>query len=259
MLENNLFRVINEKDIDEILILYQNTMIIILYNTKKNDHYLSIGKEYIDISGKIKDCLFLFVDVNEFEISENKYDVNNITEPIIEFYFNKALKATLDGFERTYFIESINSVSEYIEKEQVAKKNRGEKKNSKISNRPTANNPNTVMQTQVDPPIEEIQIAQQLMMKKMMTELNNNIDDENINIDNIDPETIELLYKKQNNNIMDFDNMEEINKNENQEISKKNTKKKKKIAKEIFKDLNKVEKIQMIQQLEELKNEKING
>ena len=107
--KSNIYIVLNENDMDEILIKNTNTMIIILYISKKEDAYINIRRQYIDISRVLQNEIFLFVDVNEFKNTVGKY-IKKIEIPLIEFYFNKAMIAYTSGFNKEMIIKSIFSL-----------------------------------------------------------------------------------------------------------------------------------------------------
>lgn len=109
MENSNIYIVLNENDVDDILIKNVDTLIIILYISKKEDAYMNMRRQYIEISRVMQNELFLFIDVNEFKNTIGKY-TKNIDMPLIEFYFNKAMIAYTAGFNKEMIIKSVFSL-----------------------------------------------------------------------------------------------------------------------------------------------------
>ena len=109
MEKSNIYIVLNENDMDDILIKNMDILIIVLYISKKEDNYINIRRQYIEISKVMQNDIFLFVDINEFKNTMGKY-IKNIDMPIVEFYYNKAMIAYTAGFNKEMLIKSVFSL-----------------------------------------------------------------------------------------------------------------------------------------------------
>lgn len=109
MEKSNIYVVLNENDVDDILIKNADTLIIILHISKKEDAYINMRRQYIEISRVLQNEIFLFVDVNEFKNTIGKY-TKNIDMPLVEFYFNKAMIAYTAGFNKEMIMKSVFSL-----------------------------------------------------------------------------------------------------------------------------------------------------
>lgn len=109
MEKSNIYIVLNENDMDDILVKNMDILIIVLYISKKEDNYINMRRQYIEISKVLQNDIFLFIDISEFKNTMGKY-VKNIDIPIIEFYYNKAMIAYTAGFNKEMIIKSVFSL-----------------------------------------------------------------------------------------------------------------------------------------------------
>jgi hypothetical protein len=111
----NLYQVKKEKDIDKILDDYMQTLVITMYVTSTCDISRKFKSKFIEISKLFPQYYFVYININEFETSTQKYTKSIKETPLIVIYMGKQPLTHTIGPEYEYLINIIKSIGQQLE------------------------------------------------------------------------------------------------------------------------------------------------
>lgn len=129
---NNIYQVLNEKDLDEILMNYPHNLSIIMFSSKTCMPCKKFKPYFVSGAQKFKDCFFIYIDLHQFEQTEYKYTKDVECTPKFIFYFDNKPIADMLGGDKDKFFESVAFLENKItEKKKLiqSQKNQQEKNN----------------------------------------------------------------------------------------------------------------------------------
>lgn len=108
---SNIYKVINEEHLNEILENNLNTPVVALYTSKLNDSNMNLKKFLKYTSSKIKDFMFLYIDVDNY-INNTTIHVKSL--PTTYIFLNKRSLCVISGKNTAKITEGINYVHSRI-------------------------------------------------------------------------------------------------------------------------------------------------
>ena len=80
MINNNIYQVTNEQDLDEILNDHVHNLTILMFSSQTCSPCKEIKPIFINTARKYTDCFFVYIDINKFQNTTFKYtETVNIT------------------------------------------------------------------------------------------------------------------------------------------------------------------------------------
>lgn len=106
-MEQNIFQVIEEKHIDEILTDHTQDLSIIMYSVSVPE-YKKLKSTFVNLSKKYAHIFFIYVDKNNFQMSNHKYFTPETKIPYFQFFIGGNKIAFIEGgseqiLEKTVF------------------------------------------------------------------------------------------------------------------------------------------------------------
>src|SRR3990167_7027 len=105
MTSNNLYRITSESNMDEIMSDNTDKLCIVMFGTKTCPPCRIIKPHFIKLSQEATNCMFLYVNLNDYEDYTYKY-TNDIHEtPMFIYYYNGFFRrsCTVRCFIYTYY------------------------------------------------------------------------------------------------------------------------------------------------------------
>ena len=124
---NNIYRVINEQDLNEILSENSHRLVCIVFLTKYADSQLNIKKCLIKLAYENPNNFFVYIDLNSFVFTEKRFTFERL--PITYYYLDNEEVANVQGNNVDKIYDTFNQLIKLI--------------NQKISENKTTVNINT--------------------------------------------------------------------------------------------------------------------
>jgi hypothetical protein len=144
-MNTNIYKCVNESDLDEILNDNEHTLVTIMYVTKQTDPQNKLKRCIVDLAAEYVKCMFIYIDIESY-IGTTHMITKTITSlPTTFIYLNNNNLATIEGncvmtIKKTH-IDVIQMVSKKInlsndtELSHVKPQNNDEKTSVKINNK----------------------------------------------------------------------------------------------------------------------------
>lgn len=143
----NIFQVIKETHLDEILRDHSRNLVIVMYSTKDCVFCKEIKPKFVNLSKTYTDSFFVYVDGTNMTYTNNKYFAEYTHVPVFIFYFGQTKLASIEGANEEKLIYFINLFRQKIDEK---KKEMLEKEKLLQSNNTQLPNTSTDQQTQQD-------------------------------------------------------------------------------------------------------------
>lgn len=167
-MEQNIFQVVKEDHLDEILTNYMQNLVLIMLSSKTCTPCRTIKPKFVDLSKKNKDTVFIYIDRDNYELSNNKYFTQFKYTPTFVFYFGKNQIAYIEGAHEEALVKTIALLKQKIEekKKEFVEKERAleEQKLKELQNAQIPSTQSHVIQVPPSQPSE--------LLKKKMDLLN---------------------------------------------------------------------------------------
>lgn len=145
---NNIFKVIDETSLEEILSDHKNELVVVTFtSTTINNN--DIRKCLLQLSTENKDCIFVFITTDDFINTTYKYTKNVKPLPKSCFYFDMEELVSVQGSNISdvvvLFYNIKNKIIQKLQKMVLMTKNKTEQANQTVTDsnfNPTTNNPN---------------------------------------------------------------------------------------------------------------------
>lgn len=120
-MEQNIFQVVKESDIDDITVKHSQNLVIIMYSSKDCPPCKTIKPKFVGLSKQHKDVFFIYVDRNkyEYDVTINKYFKEYEYTPTFLFYFNKSKVAFIEGAHEPALVKTLLILKQKIEEGRV--------------------------------------------------------------------------------------------------------------------------------------------
>jgi len=142
---NNIYQVIKEKDLNEIINDHPQDLLLIMYSSKTCGPCKKIKPLFINMSKENEDSFFVYIDINNYDGDISKYTNGFEGTPKFSFYFNKNEIAIIYGaneqvLKDTYMklkMKILEKMREFIEQEEQKKHNENKQhiENDKTDNK----------------------------------------------------------------------------------------------------------------------------
>ncbi len=184
----NIFKVINEEQIDEIMLNHKHNLIVIMYSSHKCPPCKEYKPKFISLSSEHRDVFFIYVDQNDYKTETNKYFYEFDYTPTFLYFFGLQRVAFIVGVDIVNIPKTLLSIKHKIneKKEENEKKARQLEKerelsirniisnNDNYSNSNYTNSPTSPTQPiqaiQSNPPIQAIQSNPQNQPEPLLIE-----------------------------------------------------------------------------------------
>ena len=266
-MEQNIFQVIKEDHLDEILTNYMQNLVLVMLSSKTCGPCKAIKPKFVEQSKTNKDTLFVYIDRDNYEPTQNKYFTEFKYTPTFIFYFGNNQIAFVEGAHEPALVQAINVLKQKIEnkKKEVLEKEKTlelqkfkELQSAQIS---------PVIQQQVPQPapLSELLVKKIELLNKFKLLAQNGISVPKFNLDSdynimvqefkniTDPLNTQLQSSQISN---ESDNSKNQNQNQNQNKNNEELRKKQEQIKQIqeLDKLNQKLQPQTLQKLQHLKN-----
>ena len=117
-MEQNLFQVISENNLDEILSNNPQKLILIMLSSKNCGPCKIIKPKFVGLSKQHNDVFFIYVDITNYAITTNKYFAEYEYTPTFLFYFNGSKVAFIKGARKQSLYNTLTVVKQKIEEKR---------------------------------------------------------------------------------------------------------------------------------------------
>ena len=121
----NIYQVLNEDDLNEIIEDNQNKLIVVLFSAKWCGPCRKIKPMFIDFSSKNKESFFVFINIDTFSDKKFKFMENVSNIPHFNYYYNnnlvkKIVGGNFDNFKETYFeLQTNKDLQKKVNKDEI--------------------------------------------------------------------------------------------------------------------------------------------
>jgi len=109
-MENNLFQLLNENDVDEIMEDNQQTLIVAMFSSTTSTPCKQIKPIFVDLSKRYNDCIFLYIDINNFKNTNYKFTKNIEATPKFVFYIGSDQIAFITGAHEKQLVDNFTTL-----------------------------------------------------------------------------------------------------------------------------------------------------
>lgn len=114
-MDQNIFQVVKEDHFDEILSNYMQNLVLVMLSSKTCGPCKAIKPKFVDLSKKNKDTVFIYIDRDNYELTNNKYFTQFKYTPTFVFYFGKNQIAFIEGSHEEALLKTIALLKQKIE------------------------------------------------------------------------------------------------------------------------------------------------
>jgi thiol-disulfide isomerase/thioredoxin len=117
-MEQNIFQVVDESHIDEILSQHLQELCVIMYSSKTCPPCRKIKPKFINLAKQHKNIFFIYVDITNFQITSNKYFKEYLHTPTFLFYIGENKVAFIEGAREQILNETLQQLNHKIEEKK---------------------------------------------------------------------------------------------------------------------------------------------
>lgn len=117
-MEQNIFQVVKEDHFDEILNTQMQNLILVMLSSKTCKPCKTFKPKFVDLSKKNKDTVFIYIDRDNYELTQNKYFLQFKFTPTFVFYFGKNQIAFIEGAHEEALVKTISLLKQKIEEKK---------------------------------------------------------------------------------------------------------------------------------------------
>jgi hypothetical protein len=96
-MNTNIYRCVNENDLNEILNDNSHTLVTIMYATKQSDLQNKLKKCLINLASEYNNCMFVYIDVETYVGTEHVITQTITSLPTTFMYLNNNSLAVIEG------------------------------------------------------------------------------------------------------------------------------------------------------------------
>jgi len=115
MSTNNIYQVLNEDDLEEIMNDYKQNLIITMYSSTSCGPCKMIKPTFVNISKDNPDCFFIYVNVEEFKEKKFTYTRNITAYPTFIFYLNNTEIGIVIGAQKEALVNTLQQIKNKIQ------------------------------------------------------------------------------------------------------------------------------------------------
>ncbi len=115
---NNIYQILREEDMTEILEDNAGSLVVTMYSSKQCKPCVVFKPTFVETAKKYTDCIFVYIDIKRYESPTPSKFLSTIDKtPTFAFYYNNRELVAVEGvskFEGTlnFVLEKVNSVKE---------------------------------------------------------------------------------------------------------------------------------------------------
>lgn len=117
-MNQNIFQVINEDHIEEILDQNRQSLIIVMLSSKNCPPCKEFKPKFISLSKQYRDILFVYIDRTNYRLTQGKYFQEFEFTPTFVFFFNKNKIMDIVGVHEMAFMKSMLEIKQKIDFER---------------------------------------------------------------------------------------------------------------------------------------------
>ena len=117
-MEQNIYRVIDESQIDEILEEHKQILVVMMYSSKNCGPCKAFKPKFVNLAVQHRDVLFVYVDKTQFTITKNKYFKDYNLTPTFIYFFGGNNIAFVEGVHEAAIIKTLMTIKEKIEEKR---------------------------------------------------------------------------------------------------------------------------------------------
>ncbi len=117
-MEQNIFQVINENNLDEILSHHMRDLVVIMLSGKNCSPCKAIKPKFVELSKQYKDIFFVYVDITNYTTVGNKYFSEYEFTPTFLFYFGYSKIAFIEGAHEQSLVKTLLTLKQKIEEKK---------------------------------------------------------------------------------------------------------------------------------------------
>jgi thiol-disulfide isomerase/thioredoxin len=117
-MQDNIFQVINENHLDEILNDHPQNLVVIMYSSKNCGHSKTIKPKFTNLSKTQNDCFYIYIDLTNFTKTTNKYFAGFEFTPTFLFYFGGKKIAFIEGAHEQSLLNTITFLKKKIDEKR---------------------------------------------------------------------------------------------------------------------------------------------
>ena len=130
---NNIFRVLNEGDLEEILEINKFKVVVVMYSNKNCGPCKKIKPQFVSLAKEHPNSYFVYVDLGDFKITDNKYTKYISGTPQFVFYISNKYAHNILGpnlmelkkvtSELEFQVKKAHEASQHISHEKMLSQN----------------------------------------------------------------------------------------------------------------------------------------
>lgn len=117
-MSQNIFQVLDEQHIDEILEDHQTQITIIMFSSKPCPHCKMIKPKFVDLAKQEGDCFFIYVDITNFKTTKGTYTKALESTPYFAYYIHGQQLANITGAHEQALVKTLHAIKEKIATKQ---------------------------------------------------------------------------------------------------------------------------------------------
>ncbi len=110
----NIFQVLKETDLDEIMNDHNQNLVVVMFSTKTCRPCMRIKPKFVDMAKENGECFFVYIDLNNFENTEYKYTKTVEATPKFSYYFNNVEIADVMGADESVVSKTLSHLKNKI-------------------------------------------------------------------------------------------------------------------------------------------------
>jgi hypothetical protein len=136
---NNIYRVINEPDLNEILLDNSHRLVCFVFLTKNADPQLNIKKCFIQMAYENPNNFFIYIDLNSFTFTEKRFTFDRL--PTTFYYLDNEEIANVQGNNVDKIYDTFNQLIKLINQKISENKTTVNINTNFFNNQPSNNQP----------------------------------------------------------------------------------------------------------------------
>ena len=104
---NNIFRVMNNNDLTEILQDHSQKLVVVMYSSQSCGPCINFKPKFITYAKANPETFFVYIDINNFKDPKHQYLANVNATPKFSFCFNLHVIGDVVGADERVFVETL--------------------------------------------------------------------------------------------------------------------------------------------------------
>jgi thiol-disulfide isomerase/thioredoxin len=117
-MEQNIFQVLNETHLEEIMTNHIRNLVVVMLSSKECPPCKAIKPKFVGLAKKNTDVFFIYVDRSNYNVMANKYFASFEFTPTFIFYFGGNQIAFVEGANEENLIKTLTILKQKIEEKR---------------------------------------------------------------------------------------------------------------------------------------------